>query len=45
MGYCGPMGYSTQIPAHQTGGQIRLWDIRGYGISGVWDKRVSTVTV
>jgi hypothetical protein len=43
IGYCGPMGYSTQIPAHQARGQIRLWSIRGYGLSGVWDKRGSTV--
>jgi hypothetical protein len=45
MGYCGPMGYCTQIPAHQVSGQLRLWVIRGYGLSEVWDKRVSTVYV
>ncbi|KAF8262482.1 hypothetical protein EI94DRAFT_1602078, partial [Lactarius quietus] len=43
MCYCGPMGYGTQIPAHQIGGQIGLWGIRGYGLSGVCDKRGSTV--
>ena len=37
------MGYGTQFPTHQTGGQIRLWVKRGYGLSGVWDKRGSTV--
>ncbi|KAF8256990.1 hypothetical protein EI94DRAFT_1635459, partial [Lactarius quietus] len=44
MCYCGPMGYGTQIPAHQIGGQIGLWGIRGYGLSGVCDKRGSTVS-
>ena len=43
MGYYRLMGYGIQIPAHQTGGQIRLWVKRGYGLSGVWDKRGSTV--
>jgi len=43
MGYCGPMGYGMQFPAHQVGGRITLWDIRGYGISGAWVKRGSTV--
>ena len=43
MGYCGPMGYGMQFPAHQVGGQLGLWDIRGYGLSGVWVKRGSTV--
>jgi len=45
MCYCGPMGYGTQIPAHQIGGQIGLWGIRGYGLSDVCDKRGSTVFV
>ena len=43
MGYCGPMGYGMQFPAHQVGGQLGLWDIRGYGLSGVWVKRGPTV--
>ncbi|KAH9023685.1 hypothetical protein EDB85DRAFT_2277822 [Lactarius pseudohatsudake] len=44
-GYCGPMGYVHKIPAHRAGGRIRLWGIRGYGVSGVWDTRGSTVSV
>ncbi|KAH9067844.1 hypothetical protein EDB87DRAFT_48605 [Lactarius vividus] len=43
MGYCRLMGYVHKIPAHRTRGRIRLWGIRGYGVSGVWDKRGSTV--
>ena len=43
MGYCGPMGYGMQFPANQVGGQLRLWVIRGYGLSGVWVMRGSTV--
>ncbi|KAF9476183.1 hypothetical protein BDN70DRAFT_812686 [Pholiota conissans] len=43
IGYCGPMGYGLQIPAHQAGGSIYLWVIRGYGLSGVWVMRGSTV--
>ena len=43
MGYCGPMGSGMQFPAHQVGGQLELWDIRGYGLSGVWVKRGRTV--
>ncbi|KAF8810660.1 hypothetical protein BYT27DRAFT_7091404, partial [Phlegmacium glaucopus] len=31
MGYCGPMGYGMHFPANQVGGQLELWDIRGYG--------------
>jgi len=34
MGYCGIMGYGIKI----------LWDIRGYGLSGLWVKRESTVS-
>ena len=45
MGYCGPMGYGMQFPAHQVGGRITLWGIRGYGLSGAWVKRGSTVVV
>jgi hypothetical protein len=45
MGYCGPMGYGMQFPANQVGGQLRLWGIRGYGLSGVWVTRGSTVTI
>jgi len=43
MGYYGPMGFSIEIPAHQVGRPENLWGIRGYGLSGVWDMRVSTV--
>jgi hypothetical protein len=43
MGYCGPMGYGMHFPTHQVGGQLRLWDKRGYGSPGVWVKRGSTV--
>jgi len=43
MGYCGPMGFSIKIPAHQVGGQEKLWSIRGYGLSEVWVMRSSTV--
>ncbi|KIJ96882.1 hypothetical protein K443DRAFT_681958, partial [Laccaria amethystina LaAM-08-1] len=37
------MGYGMYFPAHQVGGQPELWDIRSYGVSGVWVKRSSTV--
>jgi hypothetical protein len=37
------MGYGMQFPANQVGGWILLWDITGYGLSGVWVKRGSTV--
>jgi len=30
------MGYGMHFPAHQVGGQLELWDIRGYGLSGLW---------
>ena len=45
MGYglYGPMGFSIEVPAHQVGGPENLWGIKGYGLSGVWDMRVSTV--
>ena len=43
MGYCGPMGYGMQFPANQVGGSLELWDIRGYGFSGVWVMRGPTV--
>ena len=43
MGYCGPMGYGTQFPVNQGGGQLELWVSRGYGLSEVWITRGSTV--
>ena len=30
------MGYGMHFPAQQVGGQLELWDIRGYGFSGLW---------
>jgi hypothetical protein len=39
------MGYGMFFPAHQVGGQPELWDIRSYGVSGVWVKRSSTVYI
>jgi len=30
------MGYGMHFPAHQVAGQPELWDIRGYGLSGLW---------
>src|ERR1700678_3249948 len=44
-GYCRLMGYGVEIPAHQVGGQEKLWDIRVYGLSKVWVMRVSTVVI
>ena len=32
------------IPANQLGGFENLWNIREYGLRGVWDKRESTVS-
>ena len=43
MGYCGPMGFYVKITVHQLGGPKNLWDMRGYGLSGVWVIRGSTV--
>ena len=43
MDYCGLMGYGMQFPANQLGGQKKLWDLRVYGLSEVWVKRVPTV--
>ena len=37
------MGYVFGIPANQLGGFENLWNIREYGLRGVWDKRESTV--
>jgi len=36
-------GLWNENPAHQVGGCTMLWDIRGYGLSGVWFTRDSTV--
>lgn len=45
MGYCGPMGYGIVLPANQVGGPLRLWTMRGYGLSEVWVKRGLTVPI
>ena len=37
------MGYDTEISAHQIGGHMVLWAIRGYGLSEVWVKTSPTV--
>jgi hypothetical protein len=39
------MGYGMYFPAHQVGGQLELWGIRSYGVSGVWVKRSLTVVL
>ncbi|KAF8234462.1 hypothetical protein L208DRAFT_1261410, partial [Tricholoma matsutake] len=38
------MGYGFEIPAYRLGGSKILWVMGEYGLSGVWVKRVSTVT-
>ena len=43
MDYCRLMGYGMKFPANQLGGSKKIWDLRVYGLSGVWVKRVSTV--
>ena len=43
MGLQEVMGYGMQFPAYQIGGSKMLWDKRGYGLSGVWVKRESSV--
>ena len=40
----GYMGFYVKITVHQLGGPKNLWDMRGYGLSGVWVTRGSTVT-
>jgi hypothetical protein len=42
-GLCGLMGYGMKFPANQVGGQLLAMGYRGYGLSGVWVKRGSTV--
>jgi len=39
------MGYGMHFPAHQVGGQPELWDIRGYGFSGLWVMTGPTVVI
>ena len=43
MGYSRPMGFCMQIPAHRVGGPEKVWDTRGYGLSGVCVMTGSTV--
>lgn len=38
------MGYRSKFPVYQLGHSKILWGMRGYGFSGVWLKRVTTVT-
>ena len=45
MGYCGHMGCGMQFPAYGVGGWVRLWVIRGYGLSEIWVMRDSTLTL
>ncbi|KAF8968010.1 hypothetical protein BDZ97DRAFT_1800465 [Flammula alnicola] len=45
MGYCGPMGYDVQIPAHRLGGLKKPWDLRGYGLPKAWVMRETTVII
>jgi len=37
------MGYCLVFPAYQVGGSKKLWGIMYYGLSGLWNKRASTV--
>jgi len=39
------MGYGMHFPTHQVGGQLELWDIRGYGLSGLWVMTGPTVDI
>ena len=41
--YCGPMPYTIQFPAYRIGGRVEPCLIRGYALSEVCLKRVSTV--
>ena len=41
--YCGPMPYTMQFPAYRIGGWVEPCLIRGYALSEVCLKRVSTV--
>ena len=43
IGYCRHMGYHCSFPANQVGLEKILWGIRGYGLPGLWVRRVSTV--
>ena len=37
------MGNGMHFLTHQVGGQLELWDIRGYGLSRLWVMRGPTV--
>ena len=39
------MGHWFKSPAYQLGGSKNVWVTREYGLSGVWVKRVMTVSV
>ena len=43
MGYEGCMGFLHTYPTYHVGNEKNLWDLRGYGLSGVWVKRGSAV--
>ena len=43
MVYEGDMGYHPDFPANQLGGSKKLWVFTGYGLSGIWARRESTV--
>ena len=37
------MGYEGTLCSNQPGNTKNLWGIRGYGVSGIWVKRMTTV--
>ena len=37
------MGFLGAYPAYQVGDKKSVWDLRDYGLSGLWVKRASTV--
>ncbi|KAF8270897.1 hypothetical protein EI94DRAFT_1569782, partial [Lactarius quietus] len=45
MWYCRGMGYGSKIPASELEKSKILWDMRGYGLQGVWIRREATVVV
>jgi hypothetical protein len=45
MGYEGCMGFLSTYPIYHVGNKKNLWDLRGYGLSGVWVKRGLTIVV
>ena len=43
MGYGKSMGYEGTLCGNRLGNSKNLWGMRGYGLSGVWVKRMTTV--